>query len=116
MDGKSDVIGYVFAINDTINSAEVYYSNGQFRRFWTKLLKTTAIEAVAERSLNQKREAVSAEALKAFFAGAERGEESTNNVTERTHLIKRDSEQALFFETRDQEQNGVWIHRSYLAK
>jgi hypothetical protein len=115
-EGKSDVIGYVFAINDKINSADLYYSNELFRRFWPKLLKTTAIEAVAERPLNQKGEAVSAEAIKAFFAGAEQGEESTNNVTERTHMIKRESEKGLFFETRDMEQNGVWVHRSYLAK
>jgi len=39
VDGKSDVIGYVFAINDKINSGDVYYSNGLFRRFWPKLLR-----------------------------------------------------------------------------
>jgi hypothetical protein len=116
VEGKSDVIGYVFAINDKINSADLYYSNGLFRRFWPKLLKTTAIEAVAERPLNEKRETVSAEAIKAFFASAERGEESTSDITERTHMIKRESEKGLFFETRDMAQKGVWVHRSYLAK
>ena len=118
--GKSDVIGYVFAINDKINSADLYYSNGLFLRFWPKLLKTTAIEAVAERPINdpsnEKSATVSAEAMKAFFAEAERGEESTSDVTERTHMIKRESEKGLFFETRDLEQKGIWVHRSYLLK
>ena len=120
VEGKNDVIGYVFAINDKINSADLYYSNGLFMRFWPKLLKTTAIEAVAERPTNdplkEKRETVSAEAMKAFFASAERGEESTSNVTARTQMIKRESEKGLFFETRDLAQKGIWIHRSYLAK
>lgn len=116
LEGKSDVIGYVFAINDKINSADLYYSNGLFKRLWPKLLKTTAVEAVAERPLHEKGETVSAEAIKAFFANAERGEESTGNVTERTHTSKRESEKGLFFETRDMAQQGVWLHRSYLAK
>jgi len=120
VEGKNDVVGFVFAINDKINSADLYSSNGLFRRFWPKLLKTTAIEAVAERptndALNEKRATVSAEAMKAFFAGAELGEESTSNVTARTQMIKRDSAKGLFFETRDLAQKGIWIHRSYLAK
>ena len=120
VEGKNDVVGFVFAINDKINSADLYSSNGLFRKFWPKLLKTTAIEAVAERPindpLNEKRETVSAEAMKAFFASAELGEESTSNVTERTQMIKRDGEKGLFFETRDLAQNGTWVHRSYLAK
>lgn len=120
VEAKNDVIGYVFAINDKINSADLYYSNSQFMRFWPKLLKTTAIEAVAERLINdpvnEKRQTVSAEAMKAFFANAELGEESTSNVTARSQMIKRESEKGLFFETRDLSQNGVWVHRSYLAK
>lgn len=120
VEGKNDVIGYVFAINDKINSADLYYSNRLFRRFWPKLLKTTAIEAVAERPindpLNEKRVTVSAEAMKAFFASTELGEESTSNVTARTQMIKRESEKGLFFETRDLAQKGIWVHRSYLAK
>jgi hypothetical protein len=116
VEGKNDVIGYAFAINGTINSAEVYYSNSLFRRFWPKLLRTSAIEAVAESAEAGKVESVSAEAMLAFFAGAERGEESTTDVTPRTHMSKRESEKGFFFETRDLEQRGIWVHRSYLTK
>jgi hypothetical protein len=120
VEAKNDVIGYVFAINAKINSADLYYSNGLFMKFWPKLLKTTAIEAVAERLIkdpvNEKRETVSAEAIKAFFANAELGEESTSNVTARSQMIKRESEKGLFFETRDLAQKGIWVHQSYLAK
>ena len=50
MDRSNDVIGFAFAINNELNSADVYSSNGLFKRFWPRLLKTAAIEAVAERT------------------------------------------------------------------
>src|SRR5215510_6796224 len=55
---ESDVIGFVFAINGQLNSGDVYPSNALFKRFWPKLLKTAAIEAVAERTVNEKCEPV----------------------------------------------------------
>ncbi|MCM3874465.1 MAG: hypothetical protein ND895_27555 [Pyrinomonadaceae bacterium] len=116
VEGKSDVIGYVFAINGKLNSADVYASDALFKRFWQKLLRTTAIEAVAERSGSDKTETVSADAIRDFLADAERGQESTNEVTERTHMLRRETEKSLFFETRDMAQNGAWVHRSYLAR
>src|ERR1044071_2737309 len=48
---KHDVIGYVFAINGKVNSADVYASRALFAKLWPKLLKATAVEAIAE--LNQ---------------------------------------------------------------
>jgi hypothetical protein len=116
VDGKNDVIGFVFAINNKISSADLYSSNELFKRFWPKLLKTTAIEAVAERPSSQSGETVSAEAMQAFFAGAERGDESLNSVTGRYQMIRREGQEGLFYETRDLSQKGVWLHRSYLAK
>ena len=48
VDSSTDVIGFVFAINNKLNSADVYASSAMFKRFWPRLLKSTAIEAVAE--------------------------------------------------------------------
>ena len=48
IDGKSDVIGYAFAVNGKISSSDVYGSNALFRQLWPKLLKASAVEAIAE--------------------------------------------------------------------
>src|ERR1041384_3365029 len=48
---QSDVIGYVFAINGKVNSADVYASYALFAKLWPKLLKASTVEAIAE--LNQ---------------------------------------------------------------
>lgn len=122
IEGQPDVIGYIFAINGKLNSADVYSSSVLFKRFWPKLLRTTAIEAVAERQPDEKSESdekgepVSADTIKAFFLDAEQGPESTREITPRTHMIKRESEKAIFFETRDMSQSAAWVHRSYLTK
>ncbi len=112
-----DVIGFAFAINNKLSSADVYSSNEILQRFWPRLLKTAAIEAVAERVLkNEKSELVSIAATGEFLVGSEQGAETLNEITTRTHMLKREAEKGLFFETRDMAHGGAWIHRSYLTK
>ena len=115
-EGATDVIGFVFAINNKLNSADVYASNAMFKRFWPRLLKTAAIEAIAERALNEKNEPVSIAGTGEFLVAIERGAETLNEVTTRTHMLKREADKGLFFETRDMAHGGAWVHRSYLTK
>ena len=42
-----DVIGYAFAVNGKISTADIYLSNGLFRKMWPKLIKSAAAEAIA---------------------------------------------------------------------
>lgn len=111
----NDAIGFAFAINGKLNGAEVYPSNAQFARFWQRLLKAAAIEAVAERAFDKGDELVSINAVGDFIEN-ERGNESLNEVTARTHIVKRETTNKLFFETRDMAHGGAWVHRSYLTK
>ena len=116
VEGTPDAIGFILAINNKLNSADVYSSSAMFKRFWPKLLRTSAIEAVAERRLSEESEPASISAAGEFLVEAEQGEESFKEVTTRTHMIKREAITAVFFETRDMDHSGVWIHRSYLKK
>ena len=116
INGHSDVIGFAFAINNELNSADVYASNAMFKRFWPRLLKTAAIEAVAERTSETKKEIISITSTGEFIVASERGAELLNEVTKRTHMLKRDGEKSIFFETRDMAHGGAWVHRSYLTK
>src|SRR5262245_18073741 len=54
INGKRDVIGYVFAINGQISSADVYSSNALFAKLWPKMLEASAIEAIAELKADEK--------------------------------------------------------------
>ena len=116
VDSSNDVIGFAFAINNELNSADVYSSTALFKRFWPRLLKAASIEAVAEHIYNQNTQQVSLNATGEFLTASERGAETVNNVTWRTRMLKRDAEKSVFFETRDMDHGGAWIHRSYLTK
>ncbi|HET6977235.1 MAG TPA: DUF6569 family protein [Pyrinomonadaceae bacterium] len=114
--GSTDVIGFVFSINNKLYNGDVYASNTMFTRFWPRLLKSAAIEAVAERVPRVTNEPVSIAAAGEFLVGSERGSETLQEVTPRTHMLKRDAEKSVYFETRDMDHEGALVHRNYLTK
>ena len=117
VDGKTDVIGYVFAINGKINSADVYASSALFKKLWPKLLQASAIEAVAELKRGQKFEAPKADAVRGFLDDSPKGtDEKEKDVSSRVQMVTRESKENVFFETRDRAKSDTWVHRNYIKK
>jgi hypothetical protein len=111
----NDVIGYVFAINGKVNSADVYGSNVLFKKLWPKLLKANAIEAIAE--LQQAEfQLATAEHVKTFLSDSEKTKATEKEVSARVGLVTGEDAEQIFFETRDRAQKDVWIHRNYIKK
>jgi hypothetical protein len=105
-----------YKFNGKLNGADVYGATWIFSPFWPRLLKTAAIEAIAERTAAEKCETVSISSAGEFLTASEQGAETIKAVTARTHMLQRESEKSLFFETRDMAHNALWIHRNYLMK
>ena len=116
IEGKNDVIGYVFAINGQINSADVYSSHALFEKLWPKMIESSATEAVGEFEKGKTYDQVKSDVVKTFLMDAESGKADEKEVTARVTSIKRESEKNLFFETRDRSRGKAWLHRNYLAK
>lgn len=114
--GKTDVIGYVFAINGKINSADVYASSALFQKLWPKLLKASAIEAVAELRRGEKFEAPKSDAVQGFLDDSPKGTEKQKDVSSRVQMVTRESDENVFFETRDRAKSDTWVHRNYIKK
>ena len=112
--GKNDVIGYVFAINGKVNSADVYGSSALFKKLWPKLLKANAVEAIAGLQ-KQEFSPASPEAVSAFLVDAEKGRASEKDVTRRVKLVTREDDKNVFYETVDGAE-GAWVHRNYIRK
>jgi hypothetical protein len=112
---SDDVIGYVFAINGKVNSADIYGSNALFKKLWPKLLKANAIEAIAELQQDKFKPA-SAESVKGFLSEAEKAKPSDKDVSARVNLLTREDETNILFETRDRAEKGAWVHRNYIKK
>lgn len=115
IDKSDNVIGYVFAINGKVNSADVYGSNVLFKKLWPKLLKANAIEAIAELQ-EEKFTPATTEHVKAFLTASEKAKASEKEVSTRVGLVTGEDEEQIFFETRDRAQKDAWIHRNYIKK
>ena len=108
-----DIVGYVFAVNGKLNSAEVYPSNGLFRKMWPKLLQASITEAIGAKDVGGEATPTS-EAAMAFLDEAAKGAASEKPLTADVRLETRAGDKAFYFETRGAK--GALVHRSYLAK
>jgi hypothetical protein len=117
---QTDVIGYAFAINGKLNSADVYGTGALFRKLWPKLLEASAFEAIAELDQRQSAKVVTASTVKAALEDAEVGKPAapaaSKDVTKRVKLLTRETDKHVFFETRDQQRGSTWVHRNYVTK
>ena len=116
IDGKSDVIGYVFAINGKINSADIYASNALFKKLWPKLLTSSAIEAVAEVRRGEKFDAPRPAEVRGFLDDSSKGTEKEKDVSSRVQMVTRDSDGSVLFDTRDRAKSDVVVHRNVIKK
>jgi hypothetical protein len=115
LDGKSDVIGYAFVINGKINSADIYASNFLFKKLWLKLLKASAIEAVAEMQSGRPAKLVKITDIQSFINDADHAKPQERTVNNRNKSVTRESDENVVFEARD-EKNKVVLHKSYVKK
>ncbi|MDH3494355.1 MAG: hypothetical protein OEM82_12445 [Acidobacteriota bacterium] len=111
-DGKKDVIGYAFAINGKINSADIYVSNSLFKKLWPRMLKAAAIEAVAK--MNEKSyTTVTRENVSAFLADSRKGKTSEQTVSGNSKVVTRESKDNVVFEAVDSVRKIV-VHANYV--
>jgi hypothetical protein len=111
----ADVVGVAFAVNGTLNSAEVYASRELFARLWPKLLKAAAVEAIAEQGSAPA--ALPGEAdLRRWMADADGARSEEKTLSPRVKLLTREAPANVVFETQDTERKEGWLHRSYVAK
>jgi hypothetical protein len=113
--GKSDVIGYAFAVNGQINSADIYVSNALFRKLWPRMLKAAAVEAVANSRGVRLADPVKADEVKGFLSDADRGRESARPVSGTASIVTREQKENVVFEARDDKSKLV-VHKNYVKK
>jgi hypothetical protein len=114
--GKEDVIGFAVAVNGDIHGADVYANADLFKNLWPKLLRASAVEALAERQKGAPAAVPPVQAVQSFLAHAEQGQCYRQDGGGRTVVIRQETDQNLLFDTCDLSQNNLVLHRSYLAK
>ncbi len=110
--GKHDVIGYAFAINGGVNSADIYVSNHLFSKLWPKLLKAAVTEAISLADQpNAESEPTSAD-ISSFLSAADNGTPQERRTVANTKVITRSTDNEVVYEARDSAD--MLIHRSYV--
>lgn len=112
---RSDVIGYVLAINGKVTSADVYASHALFAKLWPKLLKSNAVEAIAELQ-GAEHQPVTSEIVQTFLTDSEKATAAAKEVTPRVRMVTREDDKSIFSETQDRQQKDGYIHRNYMRK
>ncbi len=115
INGRSDIIGYAFAINGKINSADVYVSNALFKKLWPKMLKATATEAVSAANEVRLADPVKPASVKGFLDEAEKASSKDRSINSGASLRTREDKDNVMFEARD-EKSKVVVHKSYVKK
>ena len=113
---RPDVIGYVFAINGEVNSADIYASRALFVKLWPKLLKASAVEAIAESKKDLEAAPVTDEAIHGFLTESEQPAAATKDIGTRVRVVKKEDAKNAFYETQDRAQKDGWVHRAYIRK
>ncbi len=116
LNSKPDVIGYVFAINGQVNSADIYASHALFAKLWPKLLKSSAVEAIAELNKDAAPATVASETVNSFLMDSEAPAPAAKDVTTRVRVVTREDDKSALYETQDRQQKEGWIHRNYIRK
>ncbi len=114
MDGKTDVIGFAYAINGEVNSAEVYNNKNLFRALWPKLLEAAVTEAIAEYRPGRQFHPATAVDVKALFETAVSGKVTERSPCKSTRVKTYATPTSLMFETLDMDAGSVWIHKSFI--
>ncbi len=111
-----DAVGYAFAINGELNSAELYGSPALFRELWPKLIRASAVEALAERQAGVPHTPPPLEAVRAFLERADEGAVTEKPALAGTRSVGRETSSRLVIEAQETTRGGAWLHRSYLKK
>lgn len=109
-----DVIGQVVVINGEPNSADVYPSNGLFRKMWPKNLDAAATEAISLKSGGAAAAAPGEEAILGFLAEPAAPGVEQAAVPGVARLMTKDKEKAFLFDA--ETDDGKLVHRNVVAK
>jgi hypothetical protein len=112
-----DILGYAFAVNGKMSSADIYPSNGLFRKMWPKLLRASVTEAISDRDAGNE-PAPPVAAVNEFISQGSGGVQAVEtHVGERMRIRVNDGAKVISLESRPAAAPpAAWMHRTYIAK
>lgn len=116
IEGKEDVVGFAFAINGEVNSADIYASGALFRKLWPKLIGASVIEAIAGYQKDKEFGAATAEDVKACLLDAETARAVEKTITPHIRMRTRETSRTILFETETTDGEPAMLHLGIINK
>jgi len=114
---QKDTLGFVFAIGDELNSADIYANHDLFIQLWDKLLSAAATEAVAE-SQHRKdasKKNLTTQDVEHFLEKKDLTTGEPRLVTPRVQVRQYGDGKKFRFETEDLEQQAACVHTNVIS-
>lgn len=108
-----DIIGYAFAVNGKLISADLYPSNGLFRKMWPRLLTASVTAALAEKTAAPA-EPPATSAVLAFLDKGAAPSPPPTDLNKYVRQSKREAAEKIEIET--QRSDGKVLYRSIIAQ
>jgi len=117
IEGKPDVVGFVFAVNGEVTCGDIYGGPSLLRQLWPKLIDSAMVEAISLRTTGALNKQTTADDVCKLMAEADRAEAKAGNAaTPRTKLTTRDASTVVAFVTHDKDVPAAPIHYNCLRK
>jgi hypothetical protein len=115
---QQDTLGFVFAIGDDLNNADVYANHDLFIQLWDKLLNAAATEAVSESQLKKdaSKKKLTTKDVENFLEKKDLTTGEPRFVTPRVQLRQYGSEKKFRFETEDLDHKSACVHTNVISK
>jgi hypothetical protein len=113
---EKDVIGMAVAINGEIQGVDLYASSSLFREMWPKLLRSSAVAALAEQRAGASATPPTVEAIERFLGSAEQAAGGRQTHADGTLVLCQEAAGSILFDTCDPARQNLVLHRSILAK
>lgn len=108
-----EAIGFAFAVNGRVVSADMYASRGLFKKLWPKLIDACIAEAIGEGAPQGKpAEAANAEAVEACLARAAAAPAKKQAGT----ASAQESRDGYFFISKTGAKKKRWLRKSFVAR
>jgi hypothetical protein len=108
-------VGFAFAVNGQLNSAEMYASAELFRKLWNKLLASAVVEAMSEQQSKKPTGSPTSDLVRKFVEATGKGPSSEREITGRIRVHTKKSKDTVVFETEDRELGAVRLHRQCMT-
>ncbi len=118
VDSVPEAIGFVFAINGKLNSADVYGSHDLFRRLWSRQLDAAVTEAVLESQMvsAEAQRSVPLESVEMWLDEALSGRQTDQReVGEGVNYLVSKTRRSVLFETLCRGEEKRTLHRNVIS-